>query len=176
MKGMMIMKEEKIKPWAIGQYLISEEQVKKAIEIGLNKDVVYQRIWKCKWSVEKALTTPLNHKKLITPEQYAIGESNGINRITIATRFYRSKWPIERAITEPVKERGAKAEKVEKPKSAHGEIEVSYMPLDELKAKYGEDAGKNYGKKLVYEHEKNDGRRPNWMNFTEKRKKRSATL
>lgn len=83
-------------------YIPDEDYEKAEEEHGLNKRQIYMRIHNCKWSIERALNTPL--KKQGRPykydeKYYELAKKNGIPLRLFMDRVLRG-WSFERAATE----------------------------------------------------------------------------
>ena len=81
-------------------YYITPEEYEIAEKNGINKRVVYQRVF-LGWSKKRAITVPLQIKKL-TNEHFEIAQKNGISKNTVKHRVSHLGWEIEKAITTPI--------------------------------------------------------------------------
>lgn len=101
--------------------LLTEKQMKKLIENGINKGTVYHRIVYSKWDIDKAISTPTDerftrkrgrriiHGNRLTDEQVEIAKDNGISITTLTYRL-KTGMSVEEAITKKVggKNKGAR--------------------------------------------------------------------
>ena len=79
---------------------ISEENLQKALNNGINYHTLYSRI-KNGWTIKEATTIPV-HEGAITKEEKEIAESNGISYYTVYSRINESGMSIEEAIIAPL--------------------------------------------------------------------------
>lgn len=88
------------KVWSVGILTISADMVALAEKNKIPRSVVYDRIYGMDWSIERAVSTPVKHKKRLdyTKNDLQQAESNGIGRCTFISRLLRG-WDIERAKT-----------------------------------------------------------------------------
>lgn len=84
-------------------YYITPEEYEIAEKNGINKRVVYQRVF-LGWSKKRAITVPLQIKKL-TNEHFEIAKKNGISKNTVKHRVSHLGWDIEKAITRKAEKR-----------------------------------------------------------------------
>ena len=83
---------------------ITPEQYDKAAEIGICRNVLNNRVRRCKWDIEKAITTPLQRQGALV-KNMELAKKNGIGESTFRTRVYRLGWSYEEAATKPVNEK-----------------------------------------------------------------------
>ncbi|HHT7143432.1 TPA: nucleoside permease [Bacillus cereus] len=79
---------------------ISEENLQKALNNGINYHTLYSRI-KNGWTIKEAITIPV-HEGVITKEEKKIAESNGISYYTAYARINELGMSVEEAITTPL--------------------------------------------------------------------------
>lgn len=98
--------------WKAGDVIVSDEQVKIALENGLYRELVVGRIDNLFWDVERAITEPINPsgslKGQYTSSDLIEAERNGISYKTFTSRVLTYGYSIERAKTEPPQKRGRK--------------------------------------------------------------------
>lgn len=93
--------------WMIGPHTLTDDQMKKAEELGLKKATVRNRIEALHWNVNKAVSTkPVRHKTKWTIEDLIEAEENGISRSTFKARVKDLGYTVEEAKTEPVTKTG----------------------------------------------------------------------
>lgn len=80
---------------------ISDEHYKIAEENGIDRVNLYNRVVRCYWDIERAITVPLKKRK--TPK-YILDrlKRNGISNQAFYNRVHNMGWSIERASTEPI--------------------------------------------------------------------------
>lgn len=83
------------------RFPITPEQRKKAKENGIDMKVVYNR-HRLGWTMEQAITIPVNAHITFTPEILEKAAANGICRATLQSRFYVFGWDLEKCINTPV--------------------------------------------------------------------------
>lgn len=81
---------------------ISEENLQKALNNGINYHTLYNRI-KSGWTVKEAITIPPVRDWLLTKEEREIAESNGISYGTAYARINTHGMSVEEAITTPLR-------------------------------------------------------------------------
>ena len=68
------------KEWIIGNQIVNEEQVKAARAIGLTAEQVWVRVYKLKWSIERAISKPI-HIKQIKKGKYEMDWNERISQL-----------------------------------------------------------------------------------------------
>ena len=98
--------------WKAGEVIVTDEQVKIALENGLYRELVCGRIDNLDWDVERAISEPINQggslKGKYTSSDLIEAERNGISAKTFTSRVLTYGYSIERAKTEPPQKRGRK--------------------------------------------------------------------
>jgi len=145
--------------------LLTEKQMKKLIENGINKGTVYHRIVYSKWDIDKAISTPTDerftrkrgrriiHGNRLTDEQVEIAKDNGISITTLTYRLKKGM-SVEEAITKKVggKNKGARRPgKLTKKEREAIFAEPVKKPVKYVKAKPAEWRPSEYAKYL-FEH------------------------
>ena len=83
-------------------YYITPEEYAIAEANGIDKLALDNRVRRCCWSKERAMTEPIKRRGQ-NIKWYKLAESNGISRGTFIARVKRGGWGYERAATEPIK-------------------------------------------------------------------------
>lgn len=95
------------KVWMIGTHTLTGKQMKKAVELGLKKVTVRNRIESLDWDVDKAVSKkPIRHETEWTKEDLLEAEENGIARTTFKARVRELGYPVKKAKTKPVLKTG----------------------------------------------------------------------
>lgn len=93
--------------WSAGILTIPADMVELAKKNKLPRAIVYNRVEEFGWSIEKAVTTPIQKKVRLNYTKADLEEAaiNGIVRSTFIARVKR-KWDLQRAKTQPPAKRG----------------------------------------------------------------------
>ena len=83
-------------------YYITPEEYEIAEANGIDKLTLNNRVRRCNWSKERAMSEPIKRRGRYT-KWYEIAESNGISRGTFIYRVNVCGWSCERAATEVLK-------------------------------------------------------------------------
>lgn len=78
---------------------LQPEDFKKAKENGLAYNIVYKRFYDYGWSVEDAITKPINSYRLFTDEQMEQIEKSDLSYFTIYSRVVKNGMTFEEAIS-----------------------------------------------------------------------------
>lgn len=103
------------------EQILTEKQMKRLIESGINKGTVYHRIVYSKWDIDKAISTPADKRfgrkhgykmmygNRVTDKQIEIATENGISHVTLSYRL-KTGMSVEEAITKKIggKNKGAR--------------------------------------------------------------------
>lgn len=90
-----------------GVYIFSKEEVATALANGIPFHILYSRVNNSCWTIERAITEPVNRRscsKKYTQEEKEIAESNGLDMRLVCIRINRG-WSRKDAITIPRKKR-----------------------------------------------------------------------
>lgn len=93
------------------EYYITPEEYSLAMENGISKENLEQRIRCYGWNKEKALNTPVRKTGTIPKKFKDMCKKNNIPIGAFYSRIYAYKWDIEKAATEPIMDMETKAEK-----------------------------------------------------------------
>ncbi len=83
-------------------YYITPEEYAIAEANGIDKLTLDNRVRRCRWNKERAMSEPIKRKGRHT-KWYKIAKSNGISKGTFSNRINVLGWSCERAATEPIK-------------------------------------------------------------------------
>lgn len=86
-------------------HYLTKEDYDRAAKKGISKNVVYQRYYVHNWTLEEALTRPVEHRNTSEAFKYwaKVAASKGIDYYTFRYRVRKAKWSIIAAATTPTR-------------------------------------------------------------------------
>lgn len=84
-------------------HYLTQDDYAKAAKRGISKNVLYQRYYILKWSLEDAMTKPVEHRNLSDSFKYwvKVAAEHGIDYYTFRWRVHKAKWGVVKAATQP---------------------------------------------------------------------------